>query len=100
MIAVCADGGLVATVLPHGVLFRGGEEKGIREGIINDDLLEAVIGIAPNLFYGTGIPACILILRKQKHGCKRSVPKPPSVKVRYCLLMPTVSFLKGARKII
>ena len=66
MIAVCADGGLVATVLPHGVLFRGGEEKGIREGIINDDLLEAVIGIAPNLFYGTGIPACILILRKRQ----------------------------------
>ncbi|MGQ7262932.1 type I restriction-modification system subunit M [Vreelandella sp. V005] len=63
MLAVCADGGMVATVMPHGVLFRGGEEKNIRKGIIEDDLLEAVIGLPPNLFYGTGIPACILILR-------------------------------------
>jgi type I restriction enzyme M protein len=45
------------------VLFRGGEERKIRQGFIEDDLLEAVIGLAPNLFYGTGIPACILILR-------------------------------------
>jgi type I restriction enzyme M protein len=55
----------MATVLPHGVLFRGGDERGIRAGMIEDDLLEAVIGVAPNLFYGTGIPACILVLRKQ-----------------------------------
>ncbi|WP_085920002.1 HsdM family class I SAM-dependent methyltransferase [Halomonas sp. CSM-2] len=67
MLAVCADGGMVATVMPHGVLFRGGEEKNIRKGIIEDDLLEAVIGLPPNLFYGTGIPACILILR-QRHS--------------------------------
>ncbi|MGZ8158561.1 MAG: N-6 DNA methylase [Methylobacter sp.] len=72
MLAVCADGGIVATVLPHGVLFRGGEEKTIRAGIIEDDQLEAVIGLAPNLFYGTGIPACILILRKQRqNGAQR-----------------------------
>jgi type I restriction enzyme M protein len=68
MLAVCADGGIVATVLPHGVLFRGGEEKTIRAGIIEHDQLEAVIGIAPNLFYGTGIPACILILRKLRQN--------------------------------
>lgn len=66
MLGVCRDEGMVATVLPHGVLFRGGEEKGIRAGIIEDDLLEAVIGLPANLFYGTGIPACILILRQQK----------------------------------
>ena len=66
MLGVCHDEGMVATVLPHGVLFRGGEEKGIRAGIIEDDLLEAVIGLPANLFYGTGIPACILILRQQK----------------------------------
>lgn len=65
MLAVTRDGGMVATVLPHGVLFRGGEEKTIRAGIIEDDLLEAVIGVAPNLFYGTGIPACILVLRQR-----------------------------------
>jgi len=65
MLAVTRDGGMVATVLPHGVLFRGGEEKTIRASIIDDDLLEAVIGVAPNLFYGTGIPACILVMRQR-----------------------------------
>lgn len=63
MIAVLRQGGLVCTVMPHGVLFRGGAEKAIRTGIIEDDLLDAVIGLGPNLFYGTGIPACILVLR-------------------------------------
>ncbi|MBN2566088.1 MAG: SAM-dependent DNA methyltransferase [Candidatus Eisenbacteria bacterium] len=63
MVAVLRPGGLVCTVMPHGVLFRAGAEKQIREGFIRDDLLEAVIGLAPNLFYGTGIPACILVLR-------------------------------------
>jgi type I restriction enzyme M protein len=63
MLAVLRPGGMVATVMPHGVLFRGGAEKEIRKGIVEDDLLEAVIGLPPNLFYGTGIPACILVLR-------------------------------------
>ncbi|THF70712.1 SAM-dependent DNA methyltransferase [Deinococcus sp. Arct2-2] len=63
MLAVTRQGGMVATVMPHGVLFRGGEEKGIRTGLLNDDVLEAVIGLPANLFYGTGIPAAILILR-------------------------------------
>lgn len=77
MLHVCSDEGMVATVLPHGVLFRGGEEKGIRAGIIEADLLEAVIGLPANLFYGTGIPACILILRQQKQdGANRVSGKP------------------------
>ncbi len=77
MLAVTRDGGMVATVLPHGVLFRGGEERTIRAGIIEDDLLEAVIGVAPNLFYGTGIPACILVLRQQvQNGANRVSGKP------------------------
>ncbi|KZL42066.1 type I restriction-modification system subunit M [Pseudomonas syringae] len=77
MLGVCRDEGMVASVLPHGVLFRGGEEKGIRAGIIEDDLLEAVIGLPANLFYGTGIPACILILRQQKQdGANRISGKP------------------------
>jgi type I restriction enzyme M protein len=63
MLAVLRTGGMMATVMPHGVLFRSGQEKEIRKGIIEDDLLEAVIGLAPNLFYGTGIPACILVCR-------------------------------------
>ena len=77
MIAVTRDGGMVATVMPHGVLFRGGEEGAIRAGMIEDDLLEAVIGVAPNLFYGTGIPACILVLRQQvQNGAQRVSGKP------------------------
>ncbi|MEU8108396.1 class I SAM-dependent DNA methyltransferase [Nonomuraea muscovyensis] len=63
VLAVLTPDGIGATVMPHGVLFRGGKEKDIREGIINADRLEAVIGLAPNLFYGTGIPACVLVLR-------------------------------------
>ncbi|MBU7596825.1 type I restriction-modification system subunit M [Streptomyces sp. P38-E01] len=55
--------GSVFTVMPHGVLFRGGEEQRIRAQLVEKDLLEAVIGLAPNLFYGTGIPACVLVLR-------------------------------------
>ena len=74
MLSVLRSGGMVVTVMPHGVLFRGGAEKSIRTGILDEDMLDAVIGLAPNLFYGTGIPACILVLRasgakpKERHG--------------------------------
>ena len=63
ILAVLEDDGLGATVMPHGVLFRGGKERDIRKRIIEEDRLDAVIGLAPNLFYGTGIPACVLVLR-------------------------------------
>ncbi len=63
MIAVTKNTGIVATVMPHGVLFRGGAEGKIRRKIIEDDLLDTVIGLGPKLFYGTSIPASILILR-------------------------------------
>lgn len=63
MLAVCKPGGTVATVMPHGVLFRGGEEKKIRQRFIEQDLIDAIIGLPPNLFYGAGIPACILVMR-------------------------------------
>ena len=63
MLASLRSGGMMATVMPHGVLFRGGAEGEIRRGFIEADALEAVIGLAPNLFYGTGIPACILVMR-------------------------------------
>ena len=63
MLAVLKPDGIVATVMPHGVLFRGGAEGDIRQRIIRDDLLDTVIGLGPNLFYGTGIPAALLILR-------------------------------------
>ena len=63
MLAVLKPDGIVATVMPHGILFRGGAEGEIRRRIIEDDLLDTVIGLGPNLFYGTGIPAAVLILR-------------------------------------
>ena len=63
MLAVLKPDGIVATVMPHGVLFRGGSEGTIRRAIIEYDLVDTVIGLGPNLFYGTGIPAAILILR-------------------------------------
>ena len=66
MVAVTRDGGMVATVMPHGVLFRGGEERAIRAAMIEADLVEAVIGLPANLFYGTGIPACVLVLRQRQ----------------------------------
>ncbi len=65
MLSVLRLNGMMATVMPHGVLFRGGAEKEIRKGFLDNDHIEAIIGLAPNLFYGTGIPACILIMRRK-----------------------------------
>ena len=64
MLAVLKADGRMATVMPHGVLFRGGEEREARKLFIDSGYLEAVIGLPGNLFYGTGIPACILVLNK------------------------------------
>ena len=58
--------GRVAVVLPQGALFRQGVEARIREHVLKSDLIEAVIGLAPNLFYGTGLAACVLVLRMAK----------------------------------
>ena len=66
MIASLNAEGKMGVVVPHGVLFRGASEKEIRKGILEDDLLEAVIGLPSALFYGTGIPAALLIINKAK----------------------------------
>ncbi|PHR46542.1 MAG: type I restriction-modification system subunit M [Fluviicola sp.] len=58
--------GKVGVVVPHGVLFRGSVEKTIREALLRENLLEAVVGLPSNLFFGTGIPAAILIFNKGK----------------------------------
>lgn len=63
MLAVLKVDGVVATIMPHGVLFRGRSEGDIRKRIIEEDLLDTVIGLGPNLFYGNSIPVAILILR-------------------------------------
>ncbi|MCX5846491.1 MAG: type I restriction-modification system subunit M [Deltaproteobacteria bacterium] len=66
MLASLKPRGHMATIMPHGVLFRGGKEKLIREIFINDDVIEAIISLPPGLFYGTGIPACIIVANKNK----------------------------------
>lgn len=65
MLAVLKHNGRLASVMPHGVLFRGGEEREARKYFIEHGFLEAIIGLPGNLFYGTGIPACILVMNKQ-----------------------------------
>jgi type I restriction enzyme M protein len=64
--SMAARNGRMAVVLPHGALFRGGKEGGLRKKILQMDLLEAVIGLGSNLFYGTGLAACILVFRQRK----------------------------------
>lgn len=66
MIASLKPNGHMATVMPHGVLFRGGKEKLIREALIKNDVIEAIISLPSGLFYGTGIPACVLVVNKSK----------------------------------
>ena len=63
--------GRMAVVLPHGALFRMGREGAIRKKILQTDLLEAVIGLGPNLFYGTGLAACVCVFRMRKAGSRR-----------------------------
>ncbi len=66
MIYSLTDNGTMATILPHGVLFRGGAEQRIRKEVIDLNYLHAVIGLPEKLFYGTGIPACIMVFKKNK----------------------------------
>ena len=67
MLATALEGkGRVGVVVPHGVLFRGGQEGKIREAVVRENLLDGVIGLPPNLFYGTGIPAALMIFDKSR----------------------------------
>ena len=66
MLAVTNAQGMVGVVMPHGILFRGGAEGTIRKGIVEADLFEAIIGLAPNLFFGASIPVAICVLNKAK----------------------------------
>ena len=68
MIASLAVGGRIAAVAPHGVLFRGAAEGRIRQRVVDENLLDAVIGLPENLFYGTSIPACILVFKKGRQN--------------------------------
>lgn len=67
------DHGRAAIILPHGVLFRGGQEELIRKNLIKKGYIEGIIGLPANLFYGTGIPACIIILDKKDASYRKSI---------------------------
>ena len=71
MLGVTNPGGMVGVVMPHGVLFRGGAEGKIRRGIVETDLFEAIIGLAPNLFSGASIPVAICVVNKAKPAARR-----------------------------
>ncbi len=71
--SMAARTGRMVVVLPHGALFRGGKEAAIRQKILHMDLLDAVIGLGPNLFYGTRLAACILVFRQRKTARKNKV---------------------------
>lgn len=72
MVASMAEGsGRMGVVLPQGALFRGGVEGQIRRKLLELDLVECVVGLAPNLFYGTGLAACLLVLRKNRPAERR-----------------------------
>jgi type I restriction enzyme M protein len=66
MLATTNKTGMVGVVMPHGVLFRGAAEGEIRKGFLQEDWLEGVVGLPTNLFYGTGIPAAVLVFNKAK----------------------------------
>lgn len=67
------DHGRAAIILPHGVLFRGGQEEQIRTKLITKGYIEGIIGLPANLFYGTGIPACIIVLDKKNASNRKNI---------------------------
>ncbi len=73
MLAVLKADGKMATIMPHGVLFRGGEEREARKHFIERGWLEAIIGLPAGLFYGTGIPACVLVMNKKEAAVRTHV---------------------------
>lgn len=95
MLAVCRPRGMVATVMPHGVLFRSGPEKEIRTKFLQQDLIEAVIGLPPNLFYGAGIPACILVMRPNLTGQSPNPTKPEARRGHVLVINADAEFHAG-----
>jgi type I restriction enzyme M protein len=73
MLSTLKRTGRMAVIMPHGVLFRGGEERKMREWLIKQGYLEAIIGLPPALFYGTGIPASILVINRNHAETRREV---------------------------
>jgi type I restriction enzyme M protein len=97
MLAVCKPTGMVTTVMPHGVLFRGGAEKEIRKKFLEQDLIEAIIGLPPDLFYGAGIPACILVMRPNLTGQLPNPNKPEGRRGQILFINADAEFHAGPR---
>jgi len=89
MIASLNSTGRMGTVIPHGVLFRGGTEGKIRKVFIEEDIIEGIIGLPPNIFYGTSIPAALLIINKSK---------PPEKKDKIFFIDASLGFEKVGNK--
>ena len=73
LVASLRSKGKGAIILPHGVLFRGNREADIRRNLVRRGLLKGIIGLPPNLFYGTGIPACIIVIDKENAGAHSGI---------------------------
>ena len=73
ILACLKSTGKGAVILPHGVLFRGGAEGTIRREIVRRGFIKAIIGLPANLFYGTGIPACIIVLDKENAAARKGI---------------------------
>jgi len=73
MFSTLKSNGRLAVIMPHGVLFKSGEERRMREWLIKEGYLEAIIGLPPALFYGTGIPACILVINRNAASTRKEV---------------------------
>src|ERR671922_631760 len=95
MLATCKPAGIVTTVMPHGVLFRGGAEKEIRKKFLEQDLIEAITGLPPNLFYGAGIPACILVMRPNLTGQSPNPNKPENSRDQILFINADAEFHAG-----
>jgi len=95
MLAACKPNGMVATVMPHGVLFRGGAEKQIRKKFLEQDLIEAIISLPPNLFYGAGIPACVLVMRPNITGQWPNPNKPEGRKGQVLFINADAEYYAG-----
>lgn len=92
MLSVCRQDGMVATVMPHGVLFRGGTEREIRRKWLQEDLIEAVIGLPQNLFYGATIPACVIVMRPNLSGLSSNPNKPEARRQRVLFINADAEF--------
>ncbi len=95
MLATCKDKGAVCTVMPHGVLFRGGAEKEIRSKFLKEDLIEVIISLPQNLFYGAGIPACLLLLRPNRTGRFPNPNKPLARRGKVLFINADAEFYAG-----